>query len=423
MTGNQSLLEGMRVLDLADEKGLFCGKVLGDFGADVIKIERPGGDAARNIGPFYHDEPDPERSLFWFATNTSKRGVTLDLEAPAGRDLFKRLVETADVVVESFQPGHLDSIGLGYGDLVGVRPDIILTSITPFGQSGPYAHYQATDLIASAMGGLVRILGDLGRPPVRLGPDPQAYLQAGLQGALGSVTAYYHREMTGQGQQVDVSMQDAVELTLMNAVEIYDLLKANYVGLGQYFVTMRPDLGPLFSRCIRPCQDGYVVLFFGGGAFAGGSASSRAAVEWANTEGYALELADFDFATMWDASSITQEVSDSRNAGINAFLATKTKAGLYEVAVERAVQMAPCNSIEDVLNSPQLGARGYWETVEHPELGDSLTYPGAPVRIKEAPWKIGRRPPLPGEHNREIYEGELGLRPVEMALLKANGVI
>ncbi len=295
MTKDHGLLEGMRVLDLTNEMGLMCGKVLGDYGADVIKVERPGGDPARNIGPFYKDIPDPEKSLFWFATNTSKRSITLDIECADGQALFRKLVQKADVVAESFEPGYMDCFGLGYEDLKKVKPDIIFTSITPFGQTGPYAHYQGSDLVGAAMGGLARILGDLGRPPVRLGPDPQSYLQAGLQGALGSMMAYYHKELTGVGQHVDVSMQDAVDLTLMNSVEIFDLLKANLMGLGQYFVTVRPDLGPLFSRTIIPCKDGYVTFMFGGGAFAGGSASSRTAVNWANTEGYALDLKDFDF--------------------------------------------------------------------------------------------------------------------------------
>ena len=133
MSKHQTLLEGMRVLDLTDETGLLCGKTLGDYGADVIKIERPGGDPARNIGPFYKDIPDPEKSLFWFATNTSKRGITLNIEVPDGQELFRRLAETADVVVESFEPGYMDCIGLGYEDLKKVKPDIVFTSITPFG--------------------------------------------------------------------------------------------------------------------------------------------------------------------------------------------------------------------------------------------------------------------------------------------------
>ncbi|MCP4683980.1 MAG: CoA transferase, partial [bacterium] len=184
---------GFRVLDLTDEKGHLCGKILGDFGADVIKIERPGGDPARNRGPFYKDIADPEKSLLWFAFNTSKKGITLDIASNDGQDIFKRLVKTADLVIESFEPGYLDRLGLGYADLEKIKPDIILTSITPFGQTGPHAHYKATDLVGVATGGLARILGDLGRAPVRMSCEPQAYCQAGVHGAVGSMVAIYHR--------------------------------------------------------------------------------------------------------------------------------------------------------------------------------------------------------------------------------------
>jgi crotonobetainyl-CoA:carnitine CoA-transferase CaiB-like acyl-CoA transferase len=253
--------------------------------------------------------------------------------------------------------------------------------------------------------------------------DPQSYLHAGLQGALGSMMAYYHRELTGVGQHVDVSMQEAVELTLMNAVEIYEILGANLVGLGQFFVSVRPQAGPLFTRTVVPCQDGYVTLMFGGGAFAGSSQSSRALVDWANSEGYALELKDFDFATMWDNATLTQEESDTRNAPIARFLMTKTKAELYEGAVQRGILLAPCATFEDVLVNAQLEARGFWEMVQHPELGQALKYPGAPLKMKETPWRISRRAPLIGEHNEEVYAGELGLSGEEMARLKSNGVI
>ena len=133
----ETMLSPYRVLDLTDEKGLLCGKILGDLGADVIKIERPGGDPARNIGPFYHDEPDPEKSLFWFALNTSKRGITLDIEKADGKEIFKKLVKSADFVIESFAPGYLDKLGLGYSELERLNPGIIMVSITPFGQTGP----------------------------------------------------------------------------------------------------------------------------------------------------------------------------------------------------------------------------------------------------------------------------------------------
>jgi len=420
---NNTLFGGCRVLDLTDEKGLLCGKVLGDFGADVIKIEKLGGDPARYIGPFHKDIPDPEKSLFWFATNTSKRGITLNIEVPDGRDLFLKLVASADIVAESFEPGYMDAIGLGYAELKQTKPGVIMTSITPFGQSGPYAGYGATDLVATSMGGLSRILGDLGRPPVRMGSVPQAYFHAGLQGALGSAMAFYHRELTGVGQHVDVSMQEAMTLTLMNTIEIFEMLNANLVGLGQFFVSVRPGQSPLFTRTIVPCKDGYITVMFGGGAFSGVAESSKALVKWANEEGMALELKDFDFATQWDASTLTQEESDRRNAIIGQFFMTKTKAELYEKAVERGILLAPCNTMEDLTKNEQLRARGFWESVEHPELGETIVYPGAPLKMQETPWQIQRRAPRIGEHNEEIFLGDLGLNLQQMTVLKANGVI
>ena len=134
----ENMLGPYRVLDMADEKGLLCGKLLGDLGADVVKIEKPGGDPARKLEPFYHDEPDPEKSLFWFALNTSKRGITLDIETADGRGIFKKLVKSADFVIETFPPGYLDGLGLGYPELEKINPGIIMVSITPFGQAGPY---------------------------------------------------------------------------------------------------------------------------------------------------------------------------------------------------------------------------------------------------------------------------------------------
>src|SRR3989338_8654583 len=181
------MLSPYRVLDLTDEKGLLCGKLLGDLGADVIKVERPGGDPARKIGPFYHDEADPEKSLFWFAFNTSKRGITLDIESAAGQATFKKLVETADFVIESFPPGYLDKLGLGYSALEKVNPGVIMVSITPFGQTGPYKDYKAPDIVAWAMGGVMYPWGDADRPPVHISHHSQAYLHAAGQAVVGAL--------------------------------------------------------------------------------------------------------------------------------------------------------------------------------------------------------------------------------------------
>jgi len=171
----RGLLSAYRVLDLTDEKGLFCAKVLADLGADVIKIEPPGGCTARRIGPFHKDIPHPEKSLFWSAYNVNKRGITLNLECEDGREIFRKLVATADVVIESFPPVYMKDLGLGYDNLCQIKSDIVFTSITPFGQDGPYCNFQVSDLTCWSMGGFAYITGDADRPPVQIG-FPQAYL-------------------------------------------------------------------------------------------------------------------------------------------------------------------------------------------------------------------------------------------------------
>ena len=169
-----TMLSPYRVLDLTDEKGQLTGKLFGDLGADVIKVEKPGGDPSRNLGPFYHDEVDPEKSLNWFAFNTSKRGITLDIEKSEGQELFKKLVKTADFVIESFPPGYMDNLGLGYSDLEKVNPGIIMAAITPFGQTGPYRDLKAPDIVLWAMGGRMFAIGDADRPPLRMSHHSQS---------------------------------------------------------------------------------------------------------------------------------------------------------------------------------------------------------------------------------------------------------
>src|SRR3989337_2249274 len=191
-----SALDDVRVLDLSGEMGLYCPKLLADLGADVLKIEPPGGDPARRVGPFYHDEIDPEKSLAFFNLNTSKRSVTLNLEDEDGRNLFRRLVATTDAVVESFTPGYLDGLGLGYEGLCRIRPDIILTSITGFGQWGPHAHYKSPDIVSVAMSGIMWLAGDPQDPPNRPYND-QAYTSASIVAATATLMALYHRDVTG----------------------------------------------------------------------------------------------------------------------------------------------------------------------------------------------------------------------------------
>ena len=403
----EGMLSPYRVLDLTDEKGLLCGKLLGDLGADVIKIERPGGDPARSIGPFYHDEADPEKSLFWFAFNTSKRGITLDIETPNGQEVFKKLVEGADFVIESFPPGYMDKLDLGYSALEEVNPGVIMVSITPFGQTGPFKDYKAPDIVAWAMGGYMYPWGDADRPPFRISHHSQSYLHAGAEAAVGAMLALHHREITGEGQHVDVSVQEAVAQANGPLTSTWDMRKV---------VPPRGGLrGNVNVTTMWPCKDGYVIWIYWGGL----SVSwNLPLVKWMDEEGMAGDfLREFDWATL-DFTTATQETIDRLEEPTGKFFLAHTKAELFEGIVKHRGMLYPVATTREVLESTQLAVRGFWMELEHPELGTTITYPSAFAHASEAPPRISRRAPLIGEHNQEVYEQELGLSGGELIPLR-----
>lgn len=406
------MLSAYRVLDLTDEKGFFCGKLLGDMGADVIKIERPGGDPSRSVGPFYHDEPHPEKSLFWFAYNTSKRGITLNIATAEGQDLFNRLVKGADVIIESFEPGYMAKLGLGYPALQQVNPEVILVSITPFGQTGPYKHFKAPDIVAMAMGGQMYSYGDADRPPVRISHHSQAYLHSAGQAALGTMMALYHRHATGEGQHVDVSIQESVAwatyMVLNNWDEVRSIHRRERID---------PSTGSAAQKKrIWPCKDGYIILDFVSGSR--GREKNRKLVEWMDSKGMANDfLKSFDWSR-FELTKTTQETVDRMEERISKFAMSLTKAELLEGAAKRALEAFPVCSAKDLLENLQLAARKFWVEIAHPELGTTITYPGPFARVSETPPIISRRAPLIGEHNQEIYVKELGLSKEELTILK-----
>jgi len=425
-TNTDTLLGGYRVLDLSEHGSLLCCKVLGDLGADVIKIEPPDGSPTRNMGPFYRDTPHPEKSLFWFALNTSKRGITLDVEKADGKELFLRLVETADIVVESFHPGYMKDLGLGYSDLCKVKPDIIMTSITPFGQTGPLSHYKGADIVGWAMGGIMNLSGDSDRPPVQQS-HPQSYYHAGVQGAVGTMVALYHREMSGEGQHVDVSMQQAVVLTLMYAAEYGDLL-------GITLPRPRPDgasisprgepHGPLVGQRRWECKNGYITWLHlvAGGSQQGMVRSTNELVTWMAEDGMAGDLPQYDWS-QFDTATVPQELVDHQKEFFKKFFLTKTKRELMDRAASRGILIGAFQTTKDIVECPHLEAREFFTEVDHPELGEKIAYPGAWAKTSEAQWKISRRAPLIGEHNEEIYEKELRISKDQLANLKDIGVI
>jgi len=413
-------LEPYRVLDLTHAIGWTCGKLLADLGADVIKIEPPGGDLDRRIGPFYRDEPHPERSLAWFAMHTNQRGITLNLDTADGQALWLVLAQTADFVLESFPPGYLDQLGLGFHRLSELNPHLIWTSITPFGHSGPYARYRASDLVGMAMGGLMYVCGDADRPPVRMRPS-QAYLQAGLQAAVATLLAHHHRVRSGEGQFIDVSMQHAVSATTIPTRQYWDVdrLMTERDGTSRAF-------GDQHRRIIFPCRDGHVALM--------GVMNPREwgpMVEWLASEGMTEDLSDEVWAILAEHASpgplaqaaVTDEELAHVEAVLGRFFLKHTKAELSEEARRRRIILFPVLTTHDLLEHPQLAVRDFFQSLEHPELGETLCYAGAPYRLGETPCELRRRAPLIGEHNEAIYGGELGLSRAELAVLMAAGAI
>jgi crotonobetainyl-CoA:carnitine CoA-transferase CaiB-like acyl-CoA transferase len=410
-----NLLGGFRALDLMDEKGFVCGKILAALGVEVIKVEKPGGDPARGIPPFLHNTPDPEESLYWFAFNTDKRSITLNLEVRQGQDLFRKLVEKADFVLESFVPGHMDSLGLGYEALRQVNPRIIMTSITSFGQKGPYAQYKGSDLIASAMGGVLLTTGDPDRPPVREGLD-SIYFHAGGAAALGTVIAHYHREITGEGQQVDVSLQETTASRTSTNLVIWEFDKRLLKRSGS--VRM---LGARSFQWIWQCKDGYVHWQYIRGK--AGATANRALSKWIDEDGLENPLNKVTNWDEFDLAAMSREELDTHQEAIARLFMNYTKKELAEEGSKRDMDITPIDCAADVLRNHQFEARSYWTDLEHPESGTILTYPKYFFLSNQTENFVKRRAPLIGEDNDEIYANEVGLSSTEIAALKKAGVI
>ena len=288
--------------------------------------------------------------------------------------------------METFPPGYLDSLGLGYSALKKINPGLIMTSITPFGQTGPYKDFKASDLIGLAMGGFLFICGWEDEPPSRVGGS-QAYNIASIHATTATLIALYHRDITGEGQHIDVSMQQCVAHSLQWVPQMYDLQKRIMVRSGRLGVPL------------QECKDGwtnFIALF-----------DWDLLVDWLKSGGGAADLDDDKFKDM--DYQIRPEVRQHITEVTDAFTKSHDKRWVCEEGQNRGVIAIPCNNAKDVVENPQLVLRNFFVDVEHPELNDTLKYPGAPYRFAETPWKIRRRPPLIGEHNNEIYKKELGL--------------
>jgi len=397
---------------LSNHRGQLCGKILADLGGDVLKIEPPGGDSARRIGPFVGDDPHPEKSLYWLAYNTNKRGVTLDIEKEDGKRLFLEMAKDAKFIIESFPPGYLDTLDLSYISLSSVNPSLIMVSITPFGQSGPYRGFKDSDLINMGMGGQMILCGDSDRPPLRF-PAEQSYALAGMNGAMAALAAHLYRERTGKGQHIDVSIQESVFQTTFNLHPFWELQ-----GISLQREGPRSMRGELTFRTCWKCRDGYISWRIFTGSW---GRWTRSLVDWMMEEGKAGDLARVPWEEI-DMNKLSQEEIDDFEAVFGDFFLRNTKRELFEGALKRELPLFPVNTSADILEDKQLDARGFWHKVAYPEMGLSIKHPGPPFQLPGEPCAI-RRAPRIGEHNEEIYRAKLGLSGEEIIRLLEAGVI
>ncbi len=410
-------LTGYRVLDFADEKGQLCARLLGELGADVIKVEPPReGDATRANGPFFRGEEGKESSIYWWTMNAGKRSVTAQLRLEAGRALVHRLVEQADVIVETNVPGKAAEYGLDYETLEAVNPGVIVVSITNFGQTGPYKDWRATDIVGAAMGGHMHLNGDEEHGPVR-STVPQAFTQANIQAAVGATIALYARGVNaGLGQHVDVSMQEAVANAMDNAQATWDIRRLNLSGPG----LRRSNTGFTTLKYLYETRDGWVAALNGGLQ----GPSSGAVIDWLAETGEDGGLSESSWRErLAMVAPLEGTERDTVEAVLGSFCRTRDKVALVEEAQRRGAGWAPVFGPREIVASEQLAARDYWVSVLHDDLGQSFIYPGAPWKLTKTPWRQGGRAPHVGEHNEEVYGTLLGIEPAQLRTMRLRMVI
>ncbi|MBI4640316.1 MAG: CoA transferase [Candidatus Tectomicrobia bacterium] len=399
-------LEGVRVLDLTRVyAGPYCTMVLADMGAEVIKIERPEiGDDVRRISPFKDNTPGLERSGYFFPLNRNKLGITLNIQHPKGREMLKRMVEKADVLVENYSPRVMKGLGLGYDVLQEINPRLVMCTICGYGHTGPYAMRPGYDGTAQAMGGIASITGYPDGPPTRVGSSIGDCV-TGIHAAFGIMCALFVRFTTGRGQWVDLSQQDTVFSILESAVTTYTITGKIPGRLGSRH-------GNAYPYDIYPCKNGHV--FF----------AAYLDAHWQKT----CELfgePEFAKDPRVDAMFKRAEEGIANNLirpKIIQWFAPYTKEELFEMFGKIQVSLGSVLNIEECVNDPQLNAREMIVEVEHPVMG-KIKIPGVTVKLSDTPGGIDRPAPLLGQHNEEIYLKLLGLSKEELSGLKREEVI
>ena len=391
-------LSGIKVLDLSEDiAGSFCARLLADYGADVLKVEPPAGSAMRRVGPYYHDDPHPEKSLFFLILNLNKKGITLNLETAAGRRILKELTPHVNLVIESYRPGHLDDLGIGYEALSAINPNLVMTSITPFGQTGPYSQYAGEEIVSYAMGMVMGISGVQGRPPLKHGGF-QAQYQGGLFGAGATAMALFAQDRHGVGQHVDVSITECVASTMMATQTIYPFIGG---------VQVRRAPGAMWENPM-PCKDGWIIVQAGGGA------------TWEDIADFfrAPELLEPRFA---DRAQRVRNGPAMDEVVLDA-IKDREKWELFPAAAEKRMLFGLVQTPTELADCPQLESREFYRETEHPVIG-RIKVPAELFRMTPAGYQLRMAAPTLGQHNEEIFVEGLGYDRATLSVMRQLDVI
>ena len=390
------VFEGLKVVDLTTAlNGPFCTMFLGDYGADVIKIEPVGGEQSRSWGPI--DEKSGESGFYGFV-NRNKKGCTLNLKSEKGLEMFYELVKDADVLVENYRGGVTERLKIDYDTIKKINPNIIYASGSGFGQYGPITHRPCYDIVAQAMGGMLNLTGFKENDPVKVGPSVADHV-AGIYLRVGVGMALYHREKTGEGQHIDVSMFDVIFSLLENAI-------VNYT-MGGFIPERNGNVDPSIAPFdVYACKDGFVAL---------GVGNDKLFNKFANIIGHQELLEDERYKD--NVSRCDNYIPDLQNL-IREWCADYTKSEIEDIMDEAGIPCGPVLNVKEAIEHPHIQARDMMVHCEHPTVGD-MYFQGCVIKLSETPGEVETAPPLVGQHNREVF----GLSEEEEKALIEEGVL
>jgi crotonobetainyl-CoA:carnitine CoA-transferase CaiB-like acyl-CoA transferase len=418
-TAPTAALAGCRVLEISQVSAAVAGRVLADLGADVVKLEPVGGEAARAAEPSFRNDDGERHSLSFLAFNLNKRSVTIDLDTEAGAEILTRLAARSDIVVVDWERVGTPAAADRLHDLcVRENPRLVFCEIWPYGR-GEYETTVATELTIQAQGGHLYLNGEIDRPPVQVSAAV-ATVQGGVEAASAALMAYYHATRTGEGQRVDVSLQACVVWTLLNTTMTWQCMGLDEVRGGS---VKRERGNTFFTRLVWPCADGYIQFGpVGGGGGVAREISFTALVEWMREDGH---YDDFLVSRDWNGDArftVPQEDYDRVTELIGAFIATKTIDELIERGMKRRILLAPIYSVAQLLDAEQLVARGYFREVADPRRGATARHPGPFARLSETPIVDFRPAPAAGADTDDVLT-RAGVAPADVDVLKAARIV